>query len=178
MKKTLFLIAVICLVTSVSRAQVEKGTISLGGAIGYASFDDPQMTSMLDLSGNSLYFPENNFGVGLTPRFSYSHSTIGVYTAINIAPSVKYYFGKEIFKPFLTGGIGYTNTSIPYHDDNGFGSFTFSSVSGFVGGGAEYFLSKYLGVGATLQINLSKSFDSQPYYSEVLFLVGFNMYIP
>lgn len=151
MKKVLLLVAVMVMISSLSKAQAKKGDILVGAT---SSLNFGSMSSSIEYDGEST-------DIGKTTEFSFSPG-IGYFvvdglalgldinweTSINkpdegdevktsqflIGPFAKYYFGATNLKPFLESSFGFGSGNNDEQDYN---------ISGYgLGGGVAVFLNE------------------------------------
>jgi opacity protein-like surface antigen len=120
MKKVLFVIALLCMV-SLSSAQV--GFKGIGAHLGYVDPEDP-------ISGTIGFGAQADLGtlmpqLGLFAYVDYWGKSYDYYygsvdfSDIDIAAIVKYYFPGKDFKPYAGGGLGLNFASASYNSDLG-----------------------------------------------------------
>jgi opacity protein-like surface antigen len=121
------------------KSKSADGTYGSGAQIG------------LTLGGG--YFVINNLVIGLQIPLTYMHTKDDASkdkestTSIIFEPSVRYYFLKGKFKPFVHGGVGYGIAT--YKDDPSEGSSSTYKYSQFVweiGGGCAFFVTNNVSI--------------------------------
>lgn len=162
MRKITLLFAALFIFASLSFSQnfATKGTIEVGGSIGFSSttsVSDGQSasnsTTTIRLEPYIGYFVVNSFELGFEPSFTtssygdYSSTSFGIY----FAPAWNFDLRSNLF-PFLEGRIGY-NT---YSSDDGNSATedpTYSGLAWGLRGGVK------VQVGNSALVNLALSYD-------------------
>jgi hypothetical protein len=159
MRKITILFAALFVFTSISFSQnfATKGTIEVGGSLGFSSttYVSDGQSSTNSLSTVKLepyigYFVVNSFELGFIPSFTSQNygdnsvSSFGIY----FAPAWNFNLKSNLF-PFLEGRIGY-NTST---SDDGTGKSTYSGLAWGLRGGVK------VKVGNSALVNLALSYD-------------------
>jgi hypothetical protein len=144
-------------------AQTEAGSIFVAGSTNMnATFINRtyayngQTLNTIKITSYNLhstigYFPVNNFAVGLS--FSWASTKtdqMGIYiktTDLVVGPSVRYYFGHNKFKPFVTGDFGVTWSRVKQPADDALSNEKiYSGYSYGLGLGASYFINEYFSI--------------------------------
>ncbi len=115
------------------KSKSADGTYGSGAQIG------------LTLGGG--YFVINNLVIGLQIPLTYMHTKEDATkdkestTSIIFEPSVRYYFLKGKFKPFVHGGVGYGTAKYKYDPSDGSSSTdNYSQFVWEIGGGGAFFV--------------------------------------
>ena len=162
MRKITQLFAALFVFTSLSFSQnfATKGTIEVGGSLGFSSttsVSDGQSasnsTTTIRLEPYIGYFIVHSFELGFEPSFTtssvgdYSSSSFGIY----FAPAWNFDLRSNLF-PFIEGRIGY-NTSSSDDGNSATEDPTYSGLSWGLRGGVK------VQVGNSALVNLALSYD-------------------
>lgn len=108
------------------QAQLEKGSLMLGGNMAFNSFQEGggKRTSTLRLTGNAAYFPINNIAVGAGVGFFASPRV-----SLQLNPFARFFY-KKVFAQ-----LGFNRSSQKYTDFNGveyiFKNMTYNGKIGY-----------------------------------------------
>lgn len=163
MKKIITLFIVLFVFTSLSFSQnfATKGTIELGGSLGFSSSTGVYDGNTADKATTTFmvepyvgYFVINNLELGLIPSFSttsYSRDQSITSFGVYFAPAWNFDLKSNLF-PFIEGRVGYNTSS--YDDGNALTDDPSSSglAWGFRGG-------VKVQVGNSALVNLALSYD-------------------
>ena len=162
MRKITLLFAALFVFTSLSFSQnfATKGTIEVGGSLGFSSttsvYDGQSAsnsTTTIRLEPYIGYFVVNSFELGFEPSFTtsshgdYSSNSFGIY----FAPAWNFDLRSKLF-PFLEGRIGY-NTSSSDDGNSTTDDPTYSGIAWGLRGGVK------AQVGNSALVNLALSYD-------------------
>ena len=162
MRKITLLFAALFVFTSLSFSQnfATKGTIEVGGSLGFSSTTSvsngesaSNSTTTIRLEPYIGYFIVNSFELGFEPSFTtssfgdYSSSSFGIY----FAPAWNFDLRSNLF-PFIEGRIGY-NTSSSDDGNSVTEDPTYSGLAWGLRGGVK------VQVGNSALVNLALSYD-------------------
>lgn len=191
MKKLLLLVLSVILVSSISFAQVGKGTkyVNAASSLSFSSMkinqehvegDYEYTMSEFSLKPSLGYFIMDGLAVGITALYESSKSKSEgyesePYVVYGLGAFGKYYYGQGAIKPFGKAEIGIIGSSEgdeDYEKDSG--------ISFSLGAGAAYFLNEYVAVEAGLDYNkytLTNKEDSNYKHKVggILFKIGFTL---
>ncbi|MFT2011555.1 hypothetical protein ACMA1I_22985 [Pontibacter sp. 13R65] len=155
MKKIIFTLLLAIPLASTGFAQTLKGSKMIGGD-GYLSFDD---AFYANLNPNIGYFPLDDLAVGIKTPINFGSHSGGRFKYItgDLAPFVRYYFGKPTrFRVFAegSGGIGYARNKSERNE-----SYSVGYIRNSIGGslGTVYFITEQVGLEAQLNYRNYKS---------------------
>lgn len=152
-------VTIILCFTHPSAGQTDRGKFLIGGttSFSFVSMKNKKATDYYDLetiTAKSLDFtPElgflvaKNFAIGLSCRISSDESKRGYETyktsSFYAIPFAQLYFGKELLKAFLYGGVGFGNSN---NSETGYGT-SFDNIEKKqslyeIGGGVAAFVNK------------------------------------
>ncbi|MFY8187911.1 MAG: outer membrane beta-barrel protein [Flavobacterium sp.] len=170
------LVVVLLFLSQWAFSQTEKGTFIFSGNTSAAfsksktksNISDSDITSF-DVNPTFGYFVKDQFFVGLTGTFEFTHTNydqnyIDKSTLTVLMPTVGYYFPLEgSFKPFVTASFGYAHfkqifetTTDPLFPDPAFERVQTDRYNGFacaLAGGGSYFITKNFSLDAQLSYN-------------------------
>ena len=162
MRAITFLFSALFILSSISFSQnfATKGTVEVGGSLGFSSstsVNDGQSasnsTTTIRLEPYIGYFVVNSFELGFEPSFTtssigdYSSNSFGIY----FAPAWNFDLRSKLF-PFLEGRIGY-NTSSSDDGNSATEDPTYSGIAWGLRGGVK------AQVGNSALVNLALSYD-------------------
>lgn len=176
MKKAVLLMVWLVMLTTLVKAQTEKGRWMVGAQVGDFQYSDQNRRKIFSGSLTPLvgYFVAKNFLVGTgIPLSLYTGSYYGIRypdpnivrfdvttTQYGVSPFVRYYIGAAKLKPYL--GVAYTyskshsQTTIPsalLQKSEGFSSAIVPAL------GVAYFLSRSVALNAGLNFSIQKNED-------------------
>lgn len=159
MKKYIFGILLLTAVFLQSKAQTEKGSKIIGATFNGRSLNNSgERYYSVQFVPQFHYFIANNLAIGgelisTVGKSSYSYWSANAL-GLGIAPSVRYYFGKAKFKPFVLADIGFAhNNLISRYNNNGVSENSVSTTNTLfstLGIGVTYFVTKHIGVEALM----------------------------
>jgi hypothetical protein len=137
----------------VGSAQIEKGTVMVGGSLGLKTGDG---ASEFSLDPNIGFFVGNNFAIGGHVNFSSRELGGTKLTEFGIGPFARYYFGVTSTKPFLVTELDYLTSSTKVGEQK-----TTASGFGFLFGmGFAAFINETVAVEGITGYNYSKYKDN------------------
>jgi len=149
-------------------AQTDKGNLIIGGSANISeSIQNTTSNFNFSLAPSFGAFVINGLGIGGTYSFSAgssrvlnsneSHTTTTTFNTL-AGPFVKYYFGKKLMKPFVSGNGGYTVHTVLKSTSTSTTGASVTNYDGFAMGasaGLAYFLNPHLSLESALYINTS-----------------------
>ncbi|MGD9994795.1 MAG: outer membrane protein [Salinivirgaceae bacterium] len=140
------------------KAQTDMGNILIGGGTNMSlSFmnskwktddnnGDAGKSTNLEITPQIGYFVSDGLAFGVELPISYNHEEDEFHdkynsTSLAFVPFLRYYFGSDIIKPYVHGGLGFGTLNMKYEPD--FGSTETMSAGMFlfeIGGGLNYFI--------------------------------------
>ncbi len=161
MKNVYFLLLSVTSITTLS-AQIQKGTILLGGSLGFNNTNqDGENLTTINISPSAGFFLSNRFAVGsslnlsLTANDGFSASTIG------LGPFARYYFNNSGPARFFgQANVGFQ--AVFLGDNDGIGLLT----SG-LGIGADFFLNDHVSIVGLLGYQRVQSSRSEFNYGNI-----------
>ena len=132
---------------SLANAQIEKGSLMLGGTGTMFAFN---------VAPNIGYFITDGLAVGAAVGLGFSSNDIGNTNSFNFGPLARYYIAlaDSAIKPFATASINLGRAT--NNPDQG-EKTTLDNRSFLLGVGATYFLTKNIGLEAILGYNNMKT---------------------
>jgi hypothetical protein len=176
-------------------SQTEKKSWLIGGSANGAIHLNTYKYYSYGIAPQVGYFLFNNFAVGLTPYFSFSHYSDSKSSAIGIGPFLRYYIGKSKVRFFIEAVSQYSFQSILYKNiqnipvPNGNFKIKYKNWNENISAGAVYFITKNIGLEAKVQFSYArtKSYSNSAIFasasnptpnSNLYIRVGFQIYLP
>lgn len=141
---------------TVVRAQTEKGKFLLGGGstlsfntsnAKWEGDDESYKSSNIDFAPRFGYFIADNLAVGLELPVWHYWSDNDKSTSIYCGPFLKYYFGQNRFRPYLSGATEFGKDKSEYtYSDGDVSESTVRSFRYSVGGGLGLFISEHTAI--------------------------------
>lgn len=181
MKKIVLSALALIMISTVSKAQTEKGYYLIGGNISNLGgvFQKGSSSFNFNLTPKVAWFVKDNIAVGGQVDIGLNTSKgAGTLFAYNVGPLARYYFGgqaveelkKTRFFAEANAGIGGENNSKAGVSTNGF-------VAG-IGPGLAYFLNENIALEALAKFNLKTGFGNSAVAFNPQIGVGFQIHLP
>lgn len=182
MKKTLLfslMLAIFNLLPGISKAQLQKGNIMVGGDVANLNFTlGGGGYFQANVNPKLAFFIHDNFAIGGMVNFGLTTSSgNGTHTTYGVSALGRYYINDQDInilhqgKFFVEGNAGIQGVS------NGNGSNTTGLGLG-IGPGYTYFVTQNVGLETLLKYNGIVGFGSTPYSSNLSLNIGFQIYLP
>lgn len=146
---TTFFVVILLSTLTFSQNQIQKGSISLGGGLGFSGYTNNFDTYYtFSIQPSISYFVSDNFEIGINTYFNYSEKAIKTYTiddnslimlekkyyerSISVGPYANYYlnFNSNSIQPFI--GLAYLydfqNQNLFLFDENHYWEFNKRSI--------------------------------------------------
>lgn len=176
MKKILFIVVVLCILTKVSFSQTEQGNIMLGGSGSTGlHFDDGYDYFHLDLYPDLGYFVATDVAVGARVPIYFSFHENRNYYSFGLTPFMRYFpMHTDNVGYFVGMDIGFRGSTYSDYDDTDW-DYTIGLETG-----AAIFLNESIGLEVKLYYNY---YNQEEYfgtgrldYSSLTVNVGFQVY--
>ncbi|MCC7504848.1 MAG: porin family protein [Saprospiraceae bacterium] len=154
MKKcTLFVLALLFATTAF--AQLQKGTVLLGGTVGFNNYsEDGDGFTVINLSPTAAYFTSNRLAVGGRINIAITTGDVVDQTVIGLAPLVRYYFNDSgNTRYFGQGSLGFQNQKV-----EGFGESYWELGLGV---GADFFVNDRVAIEGVLGYARTQAFEGE-----------------
>ncbi|MBL7802741.1 MAG: outer membrane beta-barrel protein [Saprospiraceae bacterium] len=152
MKKcTLFVLALLFATTAF--AQLQKGTVLLGGTVGFNNYsEEGDGFTVINLSPTAAYFTSNRLAVGGRVNVAITTGDGLNQTVIGVAPLIRYYFnGSGNTRYFGQGSLGFQNQQV-----DGFGT-SFWELG--LGVGVDFFVNDRVAIEGVLGYSRTQGFE-------------------
>ena len=185
MKKTLSLLAIVCLLSAQkTNAQLERGNVLVGADLANfrIALKAGQETS-IQLTPSAAWFIKDNVAVGPYVTFGWSAvKDIYTQTTYGVGALGRYYVNKPNLNPLKHGiffgqanvGIGGTN----YNDKTLDNDYSTNGLDIGFGPGYAYFITPNIGLETLLRYNGTLGFGHEAYTNYLNLRVGFSIHLP
>lgn len=159
--KKLFLLFAGLFSTAALFAQLQKGTVLLGGNVGFNNVSaDGVSTTVINLSPQALFFTSNRFAVGGLVGVAVQTGNGFDATSISIGPAVRFYFNDSGNSRFFGQfDLGFQSVS----------SQGFSTEAGVIGLGigADFFLNDRVAIEGVLGYRRAEVFEGGGGFNQI-----------
>lgn len=205
--KKLFLFSL--LISQFAFSQTEKGKFIISGSTSTelsfinnkfdgGNFSNKQKITSFDIKPSIGYFVLDHLFIGISGLYDFEHinnnrANIIENNLLTLMPLAGYYFMPDSkIRPFVVGGIGYTNLKNKFESNNnifdpldpGFSSsdeISYHGVTFGIATGLGYFVTKNFSIDAQLSYNYlnlnNKNNDLKSETSGIGFRVGFSVFL-
>jgi hypothetical protein len=152
MKKcTLFVLALLFATTAF--AQLQKGTVLLGGTVGFNNYySEEDGYTIINLTPSAAFFTSDRLALGGGVNVSVITNGGANQTVIGVVPLVRYYFnGAGNIRYFGQGNLGFQNQKS--------GGFSEGYLVVGLGIGADFFINDRVAIEGILGYSRTQAFD-------------------